>query len=243
MATSVQFAAAAANRVLPAGLGAIAVNVRYLEKCGLGRPVGVAAVASTKAAGALVHTAGIVLVAGAIQDSDVGAAVTGPMRSAVHSLGAGPMWAGFAVVTLAVALLATHPWARRTLSPWLRAARAHLRALLHSPGRSTVLLVSLTATKVAQVIALAAAAWAFGGSVALASVAAVYIVGSAVAGAAPTAGNVGALEPALTIGLTAAGGGAAAMLAAVLIFRMINYWFPVLPGAVALATLRRQGHL
>ncbi len=241
--TSVQFAAAAANRVVPAGLGAIAVNMRYLEKCGLGRPVGLAAVASTKAAGALAHAAGIVLVAGTLQDSEVGAAVTSPLRSGLHILGAGPVWGGLAAVTLTVTLLAAHPRVRRKLSPWVRAARTHLRALLHSPWRSTVLLASLTATKVAQVIALAAAVWAFGGSVTLLSVAAVYIVGSAVAGAAPTAGNVGAIEPALAIGLTAAGGGATTMLAAVLVFRMINYWFPVLPGVVALAALRRQGHL
>jgi uncharacterized membrane protein YbhN (UPF0104 family) len=241
--TSVQFAAAAANRVVPAGLGAIAVNARYLEKCGLTRPVSLAAVASTKAVGALVHIAGIALVAGTMQNSDVGAAVTRPLHSGLDAVGAGPAWAAVSAVTLAVPALAAHPRARRRLSPWVRAAREHLGALLHSPWRSSALVASLAGTKIAQILALAATAWAFGGSVSLASVATVYLVGSVVAGAAPTAGNVGAIEPALAIGLTAAGGGAASMLAAVLVFRMINYWMPVVPGAVALAALRRRGHL
>jgi uncharacterized membrane protein YbhN (UPF0104 family) len=71
----------------------------------------------------------------------------------------------------------------------------------------------------------------------------VYLVGSAVAGAAPTAGNVGAIEPALAIGLTAAGGPAAAMVAAVLVYRLIGYWLPVIPGVIALTGLRRRGDL
>jgi uncharacterized protein (TIRG00374 family) len=162
------------------------------------------------------------------------------MRSCLETLGAGPALVGVVAVVLAVIALATHPRARRKLSPWVRAAREHLRALLHSPCRSAVLVTSLAVTKFAQILALATTAWAFGATVSLASVAAVYLVGSAVAGAAPTAGNIGAIEPALTIGLTAAGGGAAAMLAAVLIFRMISYWLPVLPGVAALAALRRQ---
>jgi uncharacterized membrane protein YbhN (UPF0104 family) len=102
---------------------------------------------------------------------------------------------------------------------------------------------SLTATKITQIVALDATVRAFGGSLGLVSVAAVYLIGSAVAGAAPTAGNVGAIEPALAIGLTASGAPAAAMLAAVLVFRIIGYWMPVLPGIVALTTLRRRGDL
>jgi uncharacterized membrane protein YbhN (UPF0104 family) len=241
--TSVQFAAAAANRVVPAGIGAIAINVRYLEKCGLERPVGLAAVASTKAAGAIAHLAGVALAAGTMHGSAIATAVAGPLRSGMRTLGTGAAAAGVTAVTLAATALTVHPWARRKLRPWVRAVRTHLGALLRSPRRSAMVLASLAATKAAQVIAIAATVRAFDGTVALTSIAAVYFVGSLLAGAAPTAGSVGAFEPALAIGLTAAGGGAAAMLAAVLVFRLINYWFPVLPGVVALASLRRRGHL
>nr|MDT0663939.1 hypothetical protein [Micromonospora sp. DSM 115978] len=97
--------------------------------------------------------------------------------------------------------------------------------------------------KLAQIAALAGAVWAFGGAVSIAAVATVFLLGSAVAGAAPTAGSVGAIEPALIVGLHAAGGEMAAMMAAVLVFRLISYWMPVVPGTVALAALRRSGNL
>jgi uncharacterized membrane protein YbhN (UPF0104 family) len=242
-ATSVQFAAAAANRVVPAGLGAIAVNLRFLEKRGLARPAGLAAITSIKAATALVHVLGMLAVAGTLQDSGAGAALTRPLRATVDGLGAGPVWGCCAAVGISIGATAAHPRIRARIAPPLRTFRAHLAVLAHSPGRAAVLVLSLAGTKVAQILALAAAVWAFGGALTVVSVAAVYLVGSVVAGAAPTAGNVGAIEPALAIGLAAAGGAAAPMLAAVLVFRLISYWLPVVPGIVAITTLRRRGDL
>jgi uncharacterized membrane protein YbhN (UPF0104 family) len=242
-ATAVQLAAAAANRVVPAGLGAIAVNLRFLEKRGLPRPAGLAAVASIKAAGALVHLAGIAAVAGTLQDSGAGAALSRPLRATMHGLGMGPAWGCCAAIGLCLGGTVAHPWVRARVRPAVRTFRGHLAVLAHSPGRAAVLVASLAGTKVAQIAALTATVWAFGGRLTVMSVAAVYLVGSAVAGAAPTAGNVGALEPALAIGLAAAGGTAAPMLAAVLVYRLISYWLPVLPGVVAITALRRQDDL
>jgi uncharacterized membrane protein YbhN (UPF0104 family) len=242
-ATAVQLAAAAANRVVPAGLGAIAVNLRFLEKRGLPRPAGLAAVASLKAATALVHVAGIAAVAGTLRDSGAGAALSRPLLATLQGLGTGPAWGCGAVVGLCVSAAAAHPWVRLRVRPAMRTFRGHLAVLAHSPGRAAVLVASLAGAKVAQVAALTATVWAFGGRLTVVSVAAVYLVGSAVAGAAPTAGNVGALEPALAIGLAAAGGTAAPMLAAVLVYRLVGYWLPVLPGVVAITALRRQGDL
>ena len=241
--TAVQFAAAAANRIVPAGIGAIAVNLRFLEKKGMSRATGLAAVASTRAATAIVHLAGIAFVFSTMQGSGIGEAVSRPLSSGLDKLGSSAFWAGFGGVVLVVTAVALHPRTRAKTRPFLAGARGHFSALLHSPGRSTALMLSLAATKLAQVAALAGAVWAFGGPVSVAAIAAVFLVGSAVAGAAPTAGSVGAIEPALVVGLHAAGGETAAMMAAVLVFRLISYWMPVVPGTVALAALRRRGDL
>ncbi|MBX6391046.1 MAG: flippase-like domain-containing protein [Frankia sp.] len=243
VSTSVQIAAAAANRVVPAGLGAIAVNLRFLECRGLSRPAGLAAITSTKVANGLVHFAAIGVVAGLLGDSEVTSAVTRPLRGTMSSLGTGPACVVAVAVVVVLAVVLSRRWVRARLRAPLAAFRAHLSSLLHSPGRASALIASLAGTKVAQVIALDSSVRAFGGSVDLLSVAAVYLVGSAVAGAAPTAGNVGAIEPALAIGLTAAGAPAAAALAAVLVYRLIGYWLPVLPGLVVLGALRRRGDL
>ncbi|WP_261566170.1 lysylphosphatidylglycerol synthase transmembrane domain-containing protein [Frankia gtarii] len=241
--TGVQVAAAATNRIVPAGLGAIAVHLRFLEKRGMTRPAALAAIASIKAAGAVSHLVGIVIVAGTLSGSGIGEAVVSPVRSTLTGIGTGPVLVGCVVVCALVTGTIAHPRVRAMARPAARAFRTHMSVLAHSPGRTTVLLLSQAGTRLFQILALACTVWAFGASISMMSVATVYLVGSMVAGVAPTAGGVGALEPALAFGLAAAGGDAATMLAVVLVYRVISFWLPVLPGIVALAGLRRSGDL
>ncbi|EFC79997.1 YbhN family protein [Parafrankia sp. EUN1f] len=243
IATASQLAAAAANRVVPAGLGAIAIHLRFFERRGMNRPAALAAVASLKGVAFLVHLAGLALVAGTLRSSGVGEAVTAPVRMTVNGIGTGPFMAGVAVVGVGVGSAVAHPRVRCRARPAMRVFRGHLKSLAHSPGRTAVLVTGTAGTKLAQVVGMASAVWAFEGELDLATITAVYLVGSAVAGAAPTAGNVGAIEPALVIGLTASGGAGPAMVAAVLVYRLISYWLPIIPGVTALAVMRRRGDL
>ncbi|WP_165001634.1 lysylphosphatidylglycerol synthase transmembrane domain-containing protein [Candidatus Protofrankia datiscae] len=242
-AVAVQLAAAAANRVLPAGLGAIAVNIRYLERQKLTCSACLSAVAAVKIVFALAHVGGIALTAALVGGSGTQDAVIAPIRSVTASVGSGPALGGVALCLVGCVMAGLHPRIRGRLGPALRGAGQHLALLARSPRRTAVLLLSAAATKVTQIVALATCVWAFGGSVSLLSVATIYLVGAVVAGAVPTAGNIGALEPALAIGLTAAGGDAVSMFAAVLVYRLISYWLPVLPGIAALTVLRRRGIL
>ncbi len=57
-----QFASSLCNRLVPAGLGGMATNARYLCRCGLDRPAAVAAVGLNAAAGFVVHAACITVV-------------------------------------------------------------------------------------------------------------------------------------------------------------------------------------
>jgi uncharacterized membrane protein YbhN (UPF0104 family) len=243
VATAVQFAAAAANRIIPAGLGAIAVNLRFLERRGLHRSAGLAAIASSKMASGAVHLASLALIASLLGDSRLTGSVLRPARDTVSAVGTLPLVVGSAALVVAVVAVFTRRRVRDRLRGPLAEFRGHLRSLAHSPARATALTASLAGTKAAQVLALTGCERAFGGQIGLLSVAAVYLVGTTVAGAAPTAGNVGAIEPALAIGLTAAGGAAGPMVAAVLVFRLITYWLPVIPGVGALTVLRRHGDL
>ena len=68
---------------------------------------------------------------------------------------------------------------------------------------------------------------AFGGSLALTSAAVVYLTGSALGSLVPTPGGLGAVEAALSAGLTATGLAAATAVSAVLLFRLLTFWLPV----------------
>ena len=96
---------------------------------------------------------------------------------------------------------------------------------------------------VAYILCLAACVQAFGGSVAIASIAVVYLTGSALGSIIPTPGGLGAVEAALTAGLVAAGLHGTEAASAVLLFRLLTFWLPVPFGWAALSYLERKGAL
>jgi undecaprenyl-diphosphatase len=136
-------------------------------------------------------------------------------------------------------VLAAIRFRRVWLSP-LRQVYPQLRALQAQPARALRLLGASGGITAAYVLALVAAVEAVGGAP-LVPVVAVYLGASAVAAAAPTPGGLGAIEAGLVAGLTSVGMQPAEAVTAVLIFRLVTYWGPVLPGAAAFWLLRRGG--
>jgi len=90
---------------------------------------------------------------------------------------------------------------------------------------------------------LAVSVRAFGGSLPLVAVAVVYLTGSAIGSAVPTPGGLGAVEAALTAGLTAAGLHGATAISSVLLFRTVTFWLPVPLGWAALTYLQHRDAL
>jgi uncharacterized membrane protein YbhN (UPF0104 family) len=105
-------------------------------------------------------------------------------------------------------------------------------------GVGGALLLSL-----AYIACLAASVAAFGGSVPIAKIGVVYLTGSALGSIIPTPGGLGAVEAALTAGLTAAGVPGGVAVSAVLLFRLLTFWLPVPFGWAALHYLERQHDL
>ena len=85
--------------------------------------------------------------------------------------------------------------------------------------------------------------WAFGGTAGVAAVAVVYLAGSAVGAAAPTPGGLGAIEAALIAGLNATGVPATTSVSTVLLFRLITFWLPILPGWLAFNVMTHRGDI
>ena len=75
------------------------------------------------------------------------------------------------------------------------------------------------------------------------AVSSVYLAGTAIAAASPTPGNLGAVELTLTAGLTGIGVPPATAFAGVLLYRLLTFWLPIVPGFLALGSLRKASHL
>ncbi len=230
--TLVQVASSFANRLTPAGLGGIGLNIRYLERAGLDRSAAVAAVAVNTAAGALVHVLGLLVAVALIGRAGVGAA---------HLPKAWPVLVALAAALAAGGLLLWSPLGRqRLVAPAVRAGQ-ELAGVLRRPGKAAQLFGGSAGVTLAYALTLACCLQAFDAHVPLASTIAVYLAAAAVASASPTPGGLGAMEAALVAGLTAVGAPTGPAVAGVLAFRLLTYWLPVLPGWLAYRALRAGG--
>jgi glycosyltransferase 2 family protein len=230
--TLVQVASSFANRLTPASLGGMGLNVRYLERAGLNRSSAVAAVAVNTAAGALLHILGLLVAAVLVGNARV---------RPTHIPRGWPALATLSVVLAAGGLLLWSPLGRRRLVvPALRAGR-ELVGVLRRPGKAAQLLGGSAAVTLSYALALACCLAAFDAHLPLVGTVAVYLAGAAVASISPTPGGLGAMEAALVAGFTAVGVPTGPAVAGVLAFRLLTYWLPILPGWLAYRALRADG--
>jgi uncharacterized membrane protein YbhN (UPF0104 family) len=232
----VQLASSFVTLVTPAAVGGVALNVRFLQRRKIPAPVAVASIAVSQVVALALH---ILLLA------TFGAIAGSGDKSPINP----PTWSYFVVaglLLLAGAVLA-FPAGRRLVrarvSPTFGQVLPRLFEVAQDPrklveGMGGALLLSL-----AYVACLATCVAAFGGSVPIAKIGVVYLTGSALGSIIPTPGGLGAVEAALTAGLTAAGVPGGVAVSAVLLFRLLTFWLPVPAGWAALHYLEREHDL
>ncbi|MFS4097895.1 lysylphosphatidylglycerol synthase domain-containing protein [Streptomyces sp. AF1A] len=222
-----QFAASAANHLLPAGLGAGAVNLRFLMRCGLSPARSAGALAVKAAAGAAVRMVLIVLLA---------AACPGLLR--VPRLSPAVLGIAVGAAALPAALPLTPWWARCRQA--LAAVLADIRALHARPARAAALWGGSLAFAALHSLVLIAVTRAVALPLPPLQVALLYLAASSAAALLPTPGGLGSLDAALALALTASGTPAATAASAVLGYRLLTVWVPLLPGLAVLAMLVRR---
>jgi len=233
-----QAASSFINRVSPANIGGMALNVRFLQKSGVPPAAGVAAVGVNSLVGALVHMVMLVIFA-AVAGRALARAFKLPSASKLLLI----LAVAAALVGIVLATRKGRRFARTRLLTGARSAFASLRSVAASPARLTLLVGGSSLITLAYIGGLAASVEAFGGGVGFAALAVVYLGASAIAAATPTPGGLGAIEAALVAGLTGVGLSAGAAVSAVLTYRLSTYWLPVLPGWACLRMLQRRDYL
>lgn len=222
-----QFAASAANHLLPAGLGAGAVNLRFLMRCGLPAGRSASALAVKATAGAAVRLALIALLVPACPGLLRPPHLT-PTALAV-ALGG---------LVLLMALPATPWWARCRRA--LTAVLTDIRALHTCPARAAALWGGSLAFAALHSLVLIAVTQAVELPLPPLQVALLYLAASSAAALLPTPGGLGSLDAALALALTVSGAPGAAAASAVLGYRLLTVWLPLLPGLLVLGVLVRR---
>jgi glycosyltransferase 2 family protein len=228
-----QVACSFVTLVTPAAVGGVALNLRYLRKRNLTSADAVASIGVSQVIAFALHLILLVIfiaVAGSSHDTS--------LRP--------PGWTYIALavlVSVALVVLAI-PAGRKLLLSRLTSTLGQviprLLDLAQQPAKLAEGIGGTLVVDAAYIGCLAVSVRAFGGSLSIAAVAVVYLTGSAIGSAVPTPGGIGAVEAALSAGLTAAGLHGTVAFSAVLLFRTVTFWLPVPLGWIALNYLQHR---
>ncbi|WP_433337198.1 lysylphosphatidylglycerol synthase transmembrane domain-containing protein [Spirillospora sp. CA-294931] len=230
-----QFTAAAANRVTPSGLGAVAVNTRYLVCHGMPLANAAVAVGVMQLAGI---PADLLLITAVIAIGQDGRMLDAMGTQAGHALDSVPMLP--VLIGIGILLPAGLLWGRRALrSTLMERAISGTADLCRRPGDLAITIGASAATTLIMAVAFALSVLAVPGPAGAGDVLpllAAYMVGAAAGAALPSPGGVGSTEAALVGSLAALGIGAGSAVQAVLLFRVVTFWAPVPVGLLAART-------
>ncbi|MEV8531145.1 lysylphosphatidylglycerol synthase transmembrane domain-containing protein [Streptomyces sp. NPDC051211] len=231
-----QVAGSFVKLVAPAAIGGVALNTRFLQRAGVRPGLAVASVGASQLFGLGSHIL-LLLSFGYLTGTENTQEMT-PSRTVI---------AGLLTVAVLVLVVTAIPFLRKFVATRVRALFAgvvpRMLDVLQRPQKLLTGIGGMLLLTGCFVMCLDASIRAFGGgeAISLASIAVVFLAGNALGSAAPTPGGVGAVETTLTLGLIAAGLEKEIAISAVLLFRLMTFWLPVLPGWLSFNFLTRKG--
>ena len=232
-----QMASSFVNRVTPANVGGMALNVRYLQKTGVEPGEAVTGVGLNSFAGGIVHLVLLFMFVAWAGQGDASFKI--PASSTILVVIAVVL----ALVGIALATRRGRRFVRVQVLRFLQQSWSSIKVLSRSPGKLAALFGGSLCVTLAYTAALSAAIYAFDAGLSYQQVGAVYLGASVVAAAAPTPSGLGAMEAALVAGLTGIGMEPGPAVAAVLSYRLLTYWLPILPGWLSFHYLERHNYI
>ncbi|WP_369261903.1 lysylphosphatidylglycerol synthase domain-containing protein [Streptomyces sp. R35] len=226
--------------VAPAAVGGVALNTRFLQRSGVRPGLAVASVGASQLFGLGCHIL-MLLSFGYLTGTEKTPSLS-PSRTVI---------AGLLTVAVLVLVMTSVPFLRKFVVTRVRSLFAgvvpRMLDVLQRPQKLVTGIGGMLLLTACFVMCLDASIRAFGHeettTLSLASVAVVFLAGNALGSAAPTPGGVGAVEATLTVGLIAVGLPKEVAAPAVLLYRLLTLWIPVLPGWLFFNHLTRKGAL
>jgi uncharacterized membrane protein YbhN (UPF0104 family)/tRNA A-37 threonylcarbamoyl transferase component Bud32 len=232
-----QLAGSFVTLVTPAAVGGVALNIRYLTRSKVAPADAASSVGVSQVFAFALHLVLLVLFI----------ALSGGSRTTAFRP---PSWAYFAlaalgaVVLVVLALPAGRRLVRSRVAPALGQVIPRLLDVAQKPGKLAEGIGGTLLLTFGYILCLDVCLRAVGTHASFFAIAVVYLTGNALGSIVPTPGGLGAVEVALSGGLTTiAHVPGAYALSAVLLFRLLTFWLPIPIGWVALNSLQRRGAL
>lgn len=226
----VQLAAMFVNRLLPSGAGALGVNYAYLRKESHSRPQSVVVVAVNNLLGGLGHW---LLVGTCLLFFRAPGGV--PITA-----GRPEIWLKILLVIIAGLVVFGLFYGREKYRTKMAEIREQLKQYRHRPGHFLAALLSSMSLTLANVLSLLCCALALGIHLPFVAILLIFTFGVGAGAAVPTPGGLGGFEAGLAAGLIAYRIDASSALAVALLYRLVSYWLPLLPGAAAFIVCQKR---
>ncbi|PSL01905.1 uncharacterized protein (TIRG00374 family) [Haloactinopolyspora alba] len=218
--------------VAPTTVTNVALNIRMLTKAGVAGPLAAASVAANQV-GQVAVTFPLLAVLAVVSGT-----------SAIGGLPSTTTLVVIVGVLLSAALLALIPPIRSRLrtvwSDFAERGLPRLLDVLSDPRKLVMAAGGILLQTISLVVCFYAALRAVGEVVDIAGLAVVQLVGNTLGMAVPTPGGLGAVEAALAAGVSTLGVTSTAAVTGVLVFRIVSFWLPVLPGWIFWTQMRKR---
>ncbi|MET8953002.1 lysylphosphatidylglycerol synthase transmembrane domain-containing protein [Streptomyces sp. NPDC004393] len=227
-----QFAAGAANHVLPASIGAHAVTLRFLQTHG----VSLARATASLALYSLVKPIAKTLVLLVFPVFFPGVLMLGQLVPDDRTLILIAAAAGAGVTVGCVLMTVVRPL-RRPVFDFVRTALTDARILHTRPSRVLALWGGAAVSPVLQASTIAAVGASLGLQLSWAQVVFAFLAASTAAGAVPAPGGIGPVDAAMVFALVGYGAPMDVATATLIGYRVMTVWLPLLPGMLVLTAL------
>ncbi|MFM7062601.1 MAG: YbhN family protein [Actinomycetes bacterium] len=224
--------------VTPMSSGSLTLSMRYLERIGMD---------SSSAAGASGLSTFVTSVVSALTLPVAAAVAAGTLdtQSLEQEVPSGFWEVLLAVVALAavVTLVVRAPTLRRSARRWAVQAGHYVRRVVASPTTGLAVAAGELVAVAGQVACAALLLRAVGAPVHLAALVVVTQLAGAASNVVPVPGGLGAPDAILIAGVTSTGVPHGSAVVAALLYRMVTYWLPMVPGVAALYDLFRRDYV
>lgn len=225
----VELAASFVNRVVPSGLGGLGAHGVYLRTRKHSVAQATTIVSTNNLIGICTH---VLLFSALLVFVRLNMAITPQIHVWQFAL--------FIVVLSALAILFFVPGVRKRLKRFWGNLRVSLKKYQDQPHTIVFAALALTGLTLTNLLILYVLSHAVGIQLDVPQVFMVYSVGVLFGTLMPTPGGLVGVEAGLAAGFMAYGVPADVAIAAAFAFRLVTYWIPLIPGAIAFAVCRRK---
>ncbi len=229
---TVELAATFINRLIPSGIGGLGIHGVYLHRRKHTVSQATAVVSTNNLLGFVVHVIVLALLLLLLGDT-----------TGIHFA-----WGIFQTILLAsvivgIAIVLCIQPLRRNMHLFLRHLFTSLRRYQSHPHVVMFAGVALLGITLTNLLVLHIMTQTLGIQLEISKLFIVYSAGVLIGTAIPTPGGLAGVETGLLAGFVAYGVPSDLAIAATLAFRLVTYWFPLIPGVVAFTFARAEGLL